>query len=360
MTPPRATEESTPVVRYASAMILGLGAIFALHAASEILIPIALAVLIWFLINATADALRAAPLVGRHVGVALSKTVAALGFIALVFTVGRVMVDNMVRIGADLDPESSPLVAAALELTADLGLPVALDLETLSRFYPFETIVGAALSIIRNLIGDLSLVFLYVLFLLLDEPYFDAKLRALAPEPERRARLKGALVHIAAESRIYIWLMFILSAGVGGATFVICAAFGVQGAAFWGFLAFGLNFIPTIGSILAVAIPCFYALLTFSDPVALAALIGCLAATQFVAGEVAMPRLMGDHLNLSTFVVLLALVVWGALWGPVGMFLGIPITVIGVLICTRFPKTRFIAILLSRDGRISAPDSLAD
>jgi len=65
-----------------------------------------------------------------------------------------------------------------------------------------------------------------------------------------------------------------------------------------------------------------------------------------------LPRLMGDHLNLSAFVVLLSLVVWGVLWGPVGMFLGIPITVIVAVLCARMDRTRPVAILLSKDGRI--------
>lgn len=157
---------------------------------------------------------------------------------------------------------------------------------------------------------------------------------------------------IGQEARIYLWLMFVISLGVGVMTFVICTLFSVKGAAFWGFLAFGLNFIPTIGSILAVIFPAIYALLTFDDPAALGGLIVSLSALQFVAGEVLLPRMMGRHLNLSAFVVLLSLVFWGTLWGPVGMFVGIPITVIAVFVCSHMPGGRPIAILLSRDGRI--------
>jgi hypothetical protein len=61
---------------------------------------------------------------------------------------------------------------------------------------------------------------------------------------------------------------------------------------------------------------------------------------------------MGDRLNLSSFVIILTLVVWGAMWGPAGMFLAIPVTVILVMISARFETTRPIAILLSKDGRV--------
>lgn len=336
------------------------GVIWLLHAGRDIFAPVALSVLIWFLINALADALRSAPAVGRWIGVCASKVIAALLFLALTLIVGQVMVDNMVRIGAHIDPAQSPLLAASLELAARLGLPAEFSLDALTEIYPFQGLVGAAFTVIRNLISDLSFVLLYVLFLLLDEPYFDAKLRALAPDDERRARLRAALGDIAAEARVYIGLMFLVSSGVGLATFALCAAFGVAGAAFWGFLAFGLNFIPTIGSILGVAIPSFYALLTFSDPAPLIALLALLSAVQFTAGNVILPRLMGDRLNMAIFVVLLALVVWGALWGPVGMFLGIPITMIGLLICSHFESARPAAILLSRDGRLRGGDVARD
>ncbi|MEM7524599.1 MAG: AI-2E family transporter [Pseudomonadota bacterium] len=340
------------LVGWASGFIIALGAIVVLQQGRDILVPIALAVLIWFLINALADTLRAAPgPIGRLTPL-WSKIVAVILFTALLITSGRIIAENLVRIGGDLNPDASPLIAQLLAFGGRFGLPAELTIDTLLKFYPFEELLGAALAITRDLVGDASLVLLYVAFLLLDEPYFDAKLRALTPDDGRREALRAKLGHIAKEARIYLWLMFLLSLGVALMTFAVCAAFGLPGAAFWGFLAFGLNFIPTIGSILAVAIPCFYALLTFSDPVVLAGLIGLLALTQFVAGEIVMPRLMGDHLNLSAVVVLLTLVAWGALWGPVGMFLGIPITVIAILVCVGFPRARWIAVLLSKDGAV--------
>ncbi|MEL6197287.1 MAG: AI-2E family transporter, partial [Pseudomonadota bacterium] len=135
-------------------------------------------------------------------------------------------------------------------------------------------------------------------------------------------------------------------------TFAICALFGVAGAPFWGFIAFILNFIPTLGSIMAVVLPATYALLTLSDPGALIGVIALLSATQFLAGEIVLPRVMGDSLNLSSVVVLFALVFWGTLWGPVGMFLGIPITVIAMVVCARIDGLRGVAIALSKDGRL--------
>jgi len=77
-----------------------------------------------------------------------------------------------------------------------------------------------------------------------------------------------------------------------------------------------------------------------------------LATVQFVIGNVVEPRLMGGSLNLSPLVVLLSLVLWGSLWGIVGMILSVPITAIVMIIFSRFPGTRPIAMLLSGDGQL--------
>ncbi len=344
--------DSTPIRATAAwCLVLAIG-LALLYVGREVLVPIALSILVWFLINALAGTLREVPVLKSILGPLSSRGIAVLLFLIVVVFAGRVIVDNLSRIAADLDPESRPILAQLILYAQSVGLPADLSLDWLLGIYPLDRFLGNAVSLVRGLVSDASLIFLYVMFLLLDERFFDAKLKALFPEDAYRKDVRETISHISQEARIYLWLMFLISLGVGLVTFIACSAFGVKGAAFWGFLAFALNFIPTIGSILAVVIPCLYALLTFDDPIALGGLIACLSATQFIAGEVVLPRLMGNHLNLSAFVVLLSLVVWGVLWGPVGMFLGIPITVIATVLCARMDRTRPIAILLSKDGRI--------
>ncbi|MBT3482207.1 MAG: AI-2E family transporter, partial [Opitutales bacterium] len=74
--------------------------------------------------------------------------------------------------------------------------------------------------------------------------------------------------------------------------------------------------------------------------------------TQILVGNLLEPRLMGNSLNLSPLVILLSLGLWGSLWGVSGMFLCVPITVIAMIICSHFPQTRPIAVLLSGNGQI--------
>ncbi|MEO0763496.1 MAG: AI-2E family transporter, partial [Pseudomonadota bacterium] len=328
------------IMRWSAGTLMVLALLAALYAGREILVPMALAILLWFLVDALARALRGFAWIAERLPMPLAKALVVLLFIGLTVFAGRLIAVGIGEISAGLDPEESALLARIVQTARALGLPVASARDLLLGLYPYEALLAAALDFSRGLVNDIGLVFLYVMFLLIDQRHFGPKLKALFPESARREEVAATLEQIGREAEVYLRLMFLISAGVGTATFVVAAAFGLQGAAFWGFIAFVLNFVPTLGSILAVVLPASYALLTFSDPFALAALMLMLGAVQFTAGEVVLPRVMGDNLNLSSFVVLVALVFWGAVWGPVGMFLGIPVTVIGLVLCARYRSTR--------------------
>jgi predicted PurR-regulated permease PerM len=316
------------------------------------LVPIAVAILIWFLINAMAEGLqRIAPRLPFLVATIVSVAI----LFGLVLGVIEVVANNVGALGAGLSGVDDQLIDLINKGLAAIGLDRRIDMEAVLRGLRLEELAAGALGAARSLASDVSLVFLYVMFLLVDQRWYLAKLRILVPDEARRAVLRDTLLRIAEETRAYLWLMTLLSAGVGFGTFLACAAFGVAGAGFWGFLAFALNFIPTIGSILAVAFPALYALLQLESDATLFALIAALAGLQFTAGEIVLPRLMGDRLNLSSFVILLSLVIWGAIWGPAGMFLAIPIMVILMIVFAEFPQTRPIAVVLSKTGALPEP-----
>lgn len=327
-----------------------------LTASRDYVVPVAVATLIWFLINAVADGLAALPGVNGRLAPGVAKALSIVLMLTAMLATGRVVAENMVSLGQAIsfegDLSQSPFVLQVRALAARVGLEGVVHPGWLLDRIGVEAWIGAALNAARSLLSDVSLVFLYVIFLLVDERFYEAKLRALAPDEVRRERIRSALRRIIQETRLYLRLMSLVSAGVAIVTYLACRAVGLEGAAFWGFLAFLLNFIPTIGSITAVALPVVFAMLTLPDWTLVVALTVALGATQFVAGEVVVPRLMGDSLNLSSFVILLALVVWGAMWGPAGMFLAIPLTVILMLIFARFEATRPLAVILSKDGRL--------
>ena len=335
---------------YALALLVLI--ITSLTLARDYLVPVAIAVLIWALIDAFAASLRRAPGIGRVIPRWLGQLIAGLAIFGAMALAGNVIAQNVTQLGTGVTNSESVLLQRLSSFAASLGIDTEAGLRDLVAQLEVERILGWALSLAQGLVSDVSLVILYVLFLLVDERFFAAKMRALFPDPDRREDMSRSLGRIGTEVRRYLGLMFLISLGVGLVTYAVAAAVGLSAPGFWGFVAFALNFVPTIGSIIAVVLPSIYGLFTLSDPVSLVVLIGALAATQVVAGELVLPRVMGDRLNLSSTVILLMLVVWGAMWGPAGMFLAIPMTVIVMMICARFPASQPIAILLSKDGRL--------
>ncbi len=127
---------------------------------------------------------------------------------------------------------------------------------------------------------------------------------------------------------------------------------GVDFAFFWAFLIFLLNYIPTIGSLIATFFPATVALLQFGAYTEALLVLIIIGTIQVIVGNVIEPKIMGKSLNISSLVVLLALSFWGTIWGVVGMILSVPITVMLIIVLARFPGTRSVAILLSEDGKI--------
>ena len=123
-------------------------------------------------------------------------------------------------------------------------------------------------------------------------------------------------------------------------------------AAFWAVMVFFFYWIPTVGSILAIVAPAMLTLVQFDNLTPFLIVLLVFGTIQVVTANVIEPAIMGSTLNLSPLVVIVSLMVWGTIWGVVGMFLCVPITVVSLIVLAQFETTRPIAVLLSSDGRI--------
>jgi len=142
-------------------------------------------------------------------------------------------------------------------------------------------------------------------------------------------------------------LTMLLTSGVTG-VFVglVLTILGVRFGWMFGFLAFMLNFIPNIGSIIATILPLPIALIDPQLSIISKILVLMIPGSiQFVIGNILQPKLMGETLNLHPVVVILSLIFFGTIWGIIGMFLAVPITAIAVISMQRFDYTRAIADL---------------
>jgi predicted PurR-regulated permease PerM len=144
----------------------------------------------------------------------------------------------------------------------------------------------------------------------------------------------------------YMGLKTLISLVTGVIAGLICWVFGLQFALFWGFLAFILNYIPSIGSMLATIIPLFMAIIQFNTFGLIIGLGICLGASQFVIGSVIDPMIMGNRLRLNTVTVIFGLVFWGYIWGIPGMLLSVPMMVMVRLLVERSDDFAIIARIM--------------
>ncbi len=156
----------------------------------------------------------------------------------------------------------------------------------------------------------------------------------------------------------YIKVKFLMSLCTGLGFGLTCWIFGIDFALFWGFLAFVLNFIPTVGSILATVPPILLGLIQLSSFSALLILVLCLVIIQFFFGNFLEPKLLGASLSLNTVVVILGLVFWGYLWGVTGMILSVPLLVLLKVILAQIPDAKMIVRLMGSSA--NKVDSLVD
>lgn len=194
--------------------------------------------------------------------------------------------------------------------------------------------------------SKLIMVFIFLIFLLMGKPYIRYKI-AKAFSPEYAGQVTHIQSSIATQIGRYLSVQFLVSFTTGILIWLALTIIGVDFAVTWAALAFFLNFIPTIGSILASVPPILLAWVQFY-PSLLPGVITLIAvfAIQMVMGNGVTPKIMGDRLNLSPVVVLLSLVFWGWLWGAVGALLSIPIASAIKIVCEHIPPLQPISIMM--------------
>jgi predicted PurR-regulated permease PerM len=139
-----------------------------------------------------------------------------------------------------------------------------------------------------------------------------------------------------------------ISAGTGIFTGVACWIFGMQFSVLFGFLAFALNYIPYIGSFIAVALPVLFSLVVFQGTIIPLFVFAAVLVIQLVWGSFLDPEIMSTRFNLSPIVIILSLVFWSYVWGAAGAFLAVPTTAIIRIILQNIRPLGFVATLMSK------------
>ncbi|WP_170294847.1 AI-2E family transporter [Roseospira navarrensis] len=338
----------TAVLWFGAAVLIGS----VLVLGEDVLVPVAIAVIVWYLINALAEGIASIPEVGSRLPgwVHMALALAVISLLLVLF--GRMASENISEVTKAAPVYQENLRTLVHDATELAGIRGPIDLEDFVGQISLADAVPQVASAVSSLVGQAGLILVYTLFLLVEQRRFGAKLQALFPDPERERWVRGVLSRIQLDIKTYVWIKTLTSVLTGAVSYGVLVAVGVDYAPFWAVVIFLLNYIPTIGSLLGVAFPVLLALVQFPTPIPALVVAGVLGSVQFTIGNILEPRLMGRSLNLSPLVVILSLVVWGNIWGVVGMFLCVPLTGIIMIVMSYIPATRPIAILLSSDGKV--------
>lgn len=310
--------------------------------AADIIVPFILALFIAVVLN---------PLVQRMVRLRVPR-VLAISLLIGVIILGMVLL--LAYLGSSLNELARTLPVYRDSLLAPLqrldpwlhrvGIDVSIEqLQTFIDPNAAMTLVTNLLTQLSNAMTSIFLLLLTVVFMLIEVPQLPAKLQPLMARP---AEGMGAIQRALDSVTHYLVLKTAISVVTGLVVWGMLTLLEVRFAFVWGLLAFALNYIPNIGSVLA-AIPPIVQVLAFSGFYdALIVLSGYLLIN-LVFGNILEPRMMGRGLGLSTLVVFLSLIFWGWLLGPVGMLLSVPLTIIVKIGLEQTAGGQSIAVLLS-------------
>lgn len=325
--------------------------ILGLYASANFLIPLTMALLINVLIIAVSD--RVVSLVPLPVWIAnvLAVVVVLAGLFIIMYIVGS-QATQFARTVGTYENQFDDAVKRLTDLVGnDVTGFIRDNLISIDMTNVARVLLGSATSMLNQFL----LISLYVGFLMVERLAFRKKIQLAAGSPETGAELASVIDAISFSLQRYVGVKTMISLITAGLSYSIFRILGLEYAETWAVLTFALNFIPSIGSIIAVIFPAMIALVQFETIVPfLVVVLGC-GTLQFLIGNFLDPAMLGRSLNMSTFLVILALTFWTTIWGLIGAFLSVPLTVCILIIFSHIPALRPVAILMSLDGRLDDP-----
>lgn len=338
--------------RLAGFLVVFLGLIGIIYVGKSLLLPLAIATFIYFVIVELKKIISKIKIGKLGVPPRL-QILGAFGIIVLgLFIFGNLLYSNVQSIS-----EVIPVYQENInKLISSFDSLESIDLSLLTKQWisgDFITnVVKLSVDSVSGLLSNSLLIFLYLIFIILESNLFSKKILLMYSDKNSYDNISFILERISNSMSRYISLKTMTSLGTGFLSFLVLTLLDIDFAFFWAFLIFVLNFIPTIGSLVATIFPAVIALLQYGNIIQPSIVLVSIGAIQFMVGNVIEPRLMGNTLNVSPLVVLVSLAFWGLLWGVTGMILSVPISIMIIIITSQFKSTEWIAILLSENGEI--------
>ncbi len=328
--------------------------LYLLIVGEALLLPLVIAIALWYLINTLAAAFAKIKIGEFSFPKILCRLASMFTFVLLIwalinFLSGRA--DDVLQVvpiyQENLTARFQNLPLVVVSTFQDQLITDWIDLPA------YATSVASSFA---GILASGGLIMIYILFLFLEQGNFDQKITALFSSSGSEEDVRKIIRRIRNDIQKYISIKMFTSSMTGLLSYIFLRIVEVDFAGVWGLLIFLLNFIPTVGSIIATIFPAMIALAQSDGYTLFILVLAGIGALQIGIGNILEPRLMGNSFNLSPIVILLNLGLWQYIWGIPGMFLCVPFLIILTIILSHFPRTRPVAIILSSDGRLRVPE----
>jgi len=338
--------------RTASMLISLIAIVFILIKGQDLIVPLVLATMLWALVREIKQGLDKSRFMREKIPGWLKSLLISVALIGIVGLLFKILINSTKSVTKSYDLYKSNVEVITNQINALFDIDLASILGNQLAELNFATLFSSLLNELTSIFSSAFMILLYILFIFLEEANFSSKIKVIVKNESQYQKLVDVLESIEESVTKYLGLKIFVSLITGILSYFVLIFIGVDGPVFWAFLIFILNFIPTIGSLIATFFPAIFSVLQFAEFGPGLMVLGLVGAIQIIVGNFIEPKVMGNSLNISSLVAIFALMLWGSIWGVTGMLLSIPITVIMVIILSQFPQTRNLAIMLSKDGSI--------
>jgi predicted PurR-regulated permease PerM len=339
-----------------SVNILALAAVlYILKAGAGIFLPFAVAAFLWMLIWLVD--LEFGKLIDRFgLPQFLHKVARALSISAICAAVYFIAAELAYNVRGAMDgfskyQDNASVIAARLSSYFNIDFGKYFNVGKLASQMDMQHMLGGFLVGTTAAIRGVGMVMIYLVFMLLEENSLKRKIPLLFKNELEDKKVHSMIEKILQRVRRYLFIKTMSSAITASLAYAVFRSAGLDYAALFSILVFMLNYIPTIGSIVSALPPIVMSLLQFEgapEPF-LTVLLGILAI-QVLLGNIIEPRITGHSVNISPLVQIVSLVLWGWMWGVIGMFLCIPMMIIAIIVLESVPRTKKLAILLGNNN----------
>lgn len=341
------------VTKLAGLLFIIMATVSILILAKDIVIPFVLALIIWFIVKELRVFFNKAIWIKNYIPKWVKTSVASLIVFSVIGVAITILASNINQLKNSIPIYESNVTNVIQLINITFNIDVSNLLTDFFVDLNFSQLFKDIVNSISSAFGTIFMILIYVLFIFLEEAVSSDKLNAVYSTPEKQLEAKTLLNDIDKAISSYITLKTLVSLLTGVLSYFVLLIIGVDVPVFWAFLIFILNFIPTIGSLIGTLFPAGIALLQFGEFAPSLFILAFVGVIQIIIGNILEPKIVGNSLNVSSLVVILSLTIWGSIWGIFGMVISVPITVIMIIILSRFESTKNIAILLSEKGKIN-------